>query len=102
MYPPKNYASKIAAAISSMYADDDKLSAELFFDDRELFVDQAQDGLSSEEEEEADVEDNNVEVDDLLEDEIEDDYDDDTNIVKNLKSSIKVSDDDSSDLDSTP
>ena len=99
MYPPKIYAEKIAAAIDEMYVDDGKPTVELFFDDRELFSENAQDGLLSEQDEDSDSDDDNVEVDELLEDELEDDYDEDTNIVKKLKSSLKTSDDDSSDLD---
>jgi len=102
MYPPKIYALKIAEAIREIYAKEDKLSTELYFDDRELFSENGQDGLSSDQEEDTDVDDSDMEADDLLEDELEDEYDEETSIVKNLKSSIKVSDDDSSDLDSTP
>ena len=102
MYPPKIYASKIAEAIREVYTEEDKLSTELYFDDRELFSDNLQDDESSDQDEDTDVDDTDVEADDLLEDKLEDDYNNETNIVKNLKSSIKVSDDDSSDLDSTP
>ena len=99
MYPPKIYAERIAVTIGEMYLDDGKPTVELFFDDRELFSENVQDGLLASQDEDQDSDDNNVEVDELLEDELEDDYDEDTNIVKKLKSSLKVSDDDESDLE---
>jgi hypothetical protein len=99
MYPPKLYAEKIATAIGEMYRDDGSPTLELFFDDRELFFENAQDGLLSDQDDDQDSDDNEVEVDELLEDELDDGYDEDTNIVKKLKSSLKVSDDDSSDAD---
>jgi hypothetical protein len=102
MYPPKIYVLKIAEAIRELYTEEDKLSAELYFNDRELFAENIQDSLSSDQDEDTDIEDGDVEAEELLEEDLEDDYNDETNIVKNLKSSIKVSDDDSSDLDSTP
>jgi hypothetical protein len=99
MYPPKIYTERIAVTIGEMYLDDGKPTVELFFDDRELFSENVQDGLLASQDDDQDSDDNNVEVDELLEDELEDDYDEDTNIVKKLKSSLKVSDDDESDLE---
>ncbi len=101
LYPPAVYSQKIVDAIVEMYSENGPPSAELFFDDRELFVEGDSDS-AMEGDEDLDSEDGSVEVDDLLEDDLDDDYDEDSSIVNNLKSSLKVSDDDSSDLDSTP
>ena len=102
LYPPGIYAQKIVEAIAEMYSENGNPSAELFFDDRELFADNSQETLSADVDDDADSDDSNVEVDDLLEDDLDDDFDEETNIVNNLKSSLKVSDDDASDLDNTP
>lgn len=102
LYPPGVYAQKIVAAIKDLYSENSDPSAELFFDDRELFAENAQETPSSDLEEEVESDDKKVEVDDLLEEDLEEDFDEDTNIVNNLKSSIKVSDDDTSNLDNTP
>lgn len=102
MYPPGIYAEKIADAIIEIYAENGDPSAELFFDDRELFSGHLHEGISIDVDDDVDADEAAVEVDDLLEDDLEDDFDEDTNIVSNLKSSLKVSDEDSSDLDSTP
>ncbi|MGD9210999.1 MAG: hypothetical protein PVI90_09480 [Desulfobacteraceae bacterium] len=102
LYPPGIYAQRIVATVMEMYSENGNPSAELFFDDRELFAEGAQDALSSDLDEDVDSDDNNVEVDDLLEDELDDNFDEETNIVNNLKSSLKVSDDDTSNLDNTP
>ena len=102
LYPPAIYTQKIVDAILGIYADDGSPSAELFFDDRELFTESLVDSMADDDEE-IDSEDSSVDgVDDLLEDDLEDDYDEDSNIVNNLKSSLKVSDDDASNLDNTP
>ncbi len=101
LYPPAIYSQKIVDAIVEMYAEDGPPSAELFFDDRELFAEVASDN-TPDGEEELESEESSVEVDDLLEDDLDDDYDEDSSIVNNLKSSLKVSDDDSSDLNNTP
>lgn len=85
MYPPTVFAEPIAKAIESIFAKGGNPSAELFFDDKELFL-KAED-IPEEEPEEEDVE-----VDDLLDDDIEDDYDGDA-VIKDLKSTLKVSDD---------
>ena len=102
LYPPGVYAQKIVAAIKQLYSESHHPSTELFFDDRELFVENIPENLPAEAEEDVESDDDNVEVDDLLEDELEDDFDEETNIVNNLKSSLKVSDDDASDLDNAP
>jgi hypothetical protein len=95
MYPPTIFAQPIAAAIESLMGEDGNQSAELFFDDKDLFV---KEPLSEEGDlEEEDLEDD-VEVDDLLDDSVEDDYDDE-NVITDLKSSIQVADDDIPDIE---
>ena len=90
MYPPTVFAEPIAKAIESIFAKGGNPSAELFFDDKELFIKE-----EVIEEEEPEEEEKDVGVDDLLEDEIEDGYDGDS-VIKDLKSTIKVSDDENS------
>ena len=70
-------------------------SAELFFDDKDLFLKVEEEEPEEEDEEEVDKD---VGVDDLLEDEesIEDDFQDE-GVLKDLKSSLKVADDDNTD-----
>jgi hypothetical protein len=89
MYPPSAFASKIAAAVVSLYDAGDEQSIEIMFDDKELFV-KGQVVDASETAVAADSED----IDELLEDEIDDVYVD-KKLIKDLKSSLKVADDDS-------
>lgn len=94
MYPPTTFAFAIAEAIGGILAEGGNQSAELFFDDKELFAKEL-----PEEEEEVDEEvDDDVDVDDLLEDDIDDDFEDEK-VINNLKSSIKVAEDDNVDSD---
>lgn len=94
MYPPTLFAEPIALAIEGLFSEGGNTSAELFFDDKELFVKEL-------EEEEAVVEedvDEDVGVDDLLE---EDDIDDglgDEKVITGIKSKVKVTEDDSGDV----
>ena len=94
MYPPTMFAQAIAEAISGILAEDGNPSAELFFDDKELFN---QDIVLPAEETEEDVEED-VDVDDLLDDTLDDDFEDDK-VLKDLKSSIQVADDENPDPD---
>ncbi len=94
MYPPTLFAQAIAEAITGLLAEGGNPSAELFFDDKDLFN---KDIVLPMEEIAADV-DEDVEVDDLLDDDIDDDFEDDK-VLKELKSSIQVADDDSNDVD---
>ncbi len=92
MYPPTAFAFAIAEAICALLEEGGNQSAELFFDDKDLFL-----KVEEEPVEEADeAVDEDVEVDDLLEDEetIEDDFQDE-GVLKDLKSSLKVADEDS-------
>jgi hypothetical protein len=98
MYPPTVYAEPIAQAIQGLFAEEGKLSAELFFDDKDLFIKNVE--IPQEEDTEEEIEDD-VDVDDLLTDEIEDDYDEDE-VLKDLKSSLQVADDDVADVEDAP
>lgn len=91
MYPPTAFAYSIAEAICALLEEGGNQSAELFFDDKDLFL-KVEEEPPEEVEEETDKD---VAVDDLLEDEetIEDDFQDE-GVLKDLKSSLKVADED--------
>ena len=98
MYPPTIFAQAIAEAVEGLLADGGNPSAELFFDDKELFnVEADQSPPTADNEVEMDSEED-VEVDDLLDETLEDDYEDDK-VLKDIKSSIQVADDDSNEMD---
>jgi len=90
MYPPGIYTERIADAVAEMFQPGANTSAELFFEEREMF-----DAGDEEELEDAGEEDddkNDMDVDDLLDDdEIEDDFEE-KGIIKNLKKNINSSD----------
>lgn len=94
MYPPTAFALPIAEAIGALFAKGGNTSAELFFDDKEMFAKELE---QVEKEPEEEVEED-VDVDDLLEDGIEDDFDDDK-VLKDLKSSLQVADEDANDIE---
>lgn len=97
MYPPGPYADQIADAIIGLMASDAPPSSELFFDDKELFV---QEGESAEAvTEAAETEGETVVVDDLLEEEVGGGDEENPEILTKLKSSLKVSDGDAGGLD---
>lgn len=98
MYPPTTFAMAIAEAVTGMLAEGGNSSAELFFDDRDLFNRDAEPHFAGLEEEVELDSDEDVEVDDLLDDAIDDDFEDDK-VLKDLKSSIQVADDDTNDLE---
>ena len=91
MYPPSAIASKIAAAVVSLYDAGDDQSIEIMFDDKELFEKEVMI-----EEPEAVIDADEEDIDDLIEDEIDDVYED-KKLIKDLKSSLKVADDESAD-----
>ncbi len=93
MYPPTVFADPIAKAIEGLFGQGGNMSAELFFDDKELFAKDLQEEIAEPEE---DVKDD-VDVDELLEDDIDDDFGEDEGI-KNIKTSLQVSDDDDADV----
>lgn len=95
MYPPTIFAQPIAEAIEGLMGEDGNQSAELFFDDKDLFL---KDVVAEEGESEEEGVDEDVEVDDLLDENVDDDYDDE-NVITDLKSSIQVADDDITDLE---
>ena len=98
MYPPTVFAQAIAEAVEGMLSPDGNASAELFFDDKDLFNLEGPTALPDAGED-ADIEsDEDVEVDDLLEDNMDDDFEDDK-VLSDLKSSIQVADDDNSEED---
>jgi hypothetical protein len=98
MYPPTVFAEPIAQAILGLFAEGGNLSAELFFDDKDLFIKEAEVVVSEPVEET----DEDVDVDDLLEETVDEEYDDEDEVLKDLKSSIQVADEDPGDLDETP
>jgi hypothetical protein len=91
MYPPGTYTERIADAIVEMFQPGANASAELFFEERELF-DPVVAAVVDEPDDDED-EDAGIEVDDLLDDDIDDDFED-KGIIKGLKNSIKISDED--------
>ncbi len=94
MYPPTIFAEPIAKAIEGLFGEGGNSSAELFFDDKEFFIKEAE-VAAAEPVEDVDEE---VAVDDLLEDDIDDDFGDDE-VLTDLKSSLQVADDDSNDVE---
>jgi hypothetical protein len=95
MYPPTAYAEPIAESVEGLFREGGNLSAELFFDDKDLFLKEVE---PEDEKIESDISED-VAVDDLLEDGIEDDFDDNDEVLKDLKSSLQVADDDSNDVE---
>jgi hypothetical protein len=93
MYPPGAYTERIADAIIEMFQPGANSSAELFFEERDLF-DPLVEAVVNEPDDDED-EDTGIEVDDLLEDDIDDDFEE-KGIIKDLKKSIKISDEDTS------
>jgi len=95
MYPPGVYTDRIANAIVDMFQPGANASAELFFEEREMF-----DPVEEEVVNDSDDQDKpGVDVDDLLDDNIDDGFEE-KGIIKNLKKSIKTSDEDTSNDDS--
>ena len=97
MYPPTVYAEPIAASVEGLFREGGNLSAELFFDDKDLFLKEVE---PADEKIESDINED-VAVDDILEDGIEDDFDDNDEVLKDLKSSLQVAEDDSNESEDT-
>lgn len=97
MYPPGPYADQIADAIVGLIASDATPSSELFFDDKELFVQEEDE--DAEVAEAAETEGETVVVDDLLEEEVGGGDEENQEIFTKLKSSLKVSDGDTGGMD---
>ena len=93
MYPPGVYTDRIASAIVDMFQPGANASAELFFEEREMFDPVVEEG---DDDAEVDGEDKSgMDVDDLLDDDIDDGFEE-KGIIKNLKKNIKTSDEDTS------
>lgn len=92
MYPPGLYTERIADAIVEMFQPGANTSAELFFEEREMFnpIDAEDVSVSDDNDDEHD----GVEVDDLLDDNIDDDFEE-KGIIKDLKKKVKMSGEDS-------
>lgn len=91
MYPPAIYTERIADAIVEMFQPGANPSAELFFEEKELF-----DGLDDElmgDSVDDEGENTGLDVDELLDEDIEDDFED-KGLIKDLKQSIKISEED--------
>lgn len=97
MYPPSFYADQIADAVIGLMNSDADPATELFFDDRELFVQEESASETADADEETEEED--VVVDDLLEEEMEAEDEEGQKIFTKLKSSLKLSDGDADGID---
>jgi hypothetical protein len=92
MYPPGIYTERIADAVAEMFQPGANASAELFFEEREMF-----DAGDEEALEDAGIEDDEKDdmgVDDLLDDDDIDDDFEEKGIIKNLKKNVNISDED--------
>ena len=87
LYPPGVYAHKIAEVVKNLYTAKDKTSEDLFFDDRELLAKE-----QKSETEEAQVEKDSEDLDEIPEADFESDFEDKEQIKK-MGSSIKIADD---------
>ncbi|WP_319522127.1 hypothetical protein [uncultured Desulfosarcina sp.] len=92
MYPPGAYTERIADAVIEIFQPGANTSAELFFEEREMF--DADDEEALEDVGIEDDEDEDMDVDDLLEDDDMDDGFEEKGIIKNLKKNITISDED--------
>ena len=100
MYPPGVYADQIADAVIGLIASDEAPVTELFFDDKELFIQEAEAAGDEERAPEA-SEGENVVVDDLLEEEMESGDEEGQKIFTKLQSSLKVADGEAGGIDET-
>jgi hypothetical protein len=97
MYPPSFYADQIADAVIGLMSSDTDPTTELFFDDRELFLQEEAVVEATAADEEAG--DDDVVVDDLLEEEMEEQDEEGQKIFTKLKSSLKLSNGDTAGID---
>lgn len=95
MYPPGAYTERIADAVVEVFQSDGNTSAELFFEEKDLFEIQETVKSSAEASEDEDEDEDDVGVDELLDDDISSDYEE-KGLIKNLKKTIKTSDEDTS------
>jgi hypothetical protein len=87
MYPPGNYIEQIADNILDMLAPGGNSSAELFFEEKELFS--TMDDEMVDDTDENGEEESSLDVDDLLDDGIEDNFED-KGIPKDIKKTINI------------
>jgi len=92
LYPPGDYARKIAEAVAALYKDSGRESTELFFDDLELLGREAPPAAPLIEDIVEEQE--SAELDELLEEDLEDEKE-----IKKIDSSLKIADDDYMELD---
>lgn len=94
MYPPGVYTERIAQAVVEMFQPGANTSAELFFEERDMFEEADEDVEDASDDDDGDEA--GMDVDELLDDdEIEDGFEE-KGIIKNLKKSIKTSDEETS------
>ncbi|GAB6904703.1 conserved hypothetical protein [Desulfosarcina cetonica] len=95
MYPPGLYTERIADAIVELFQPGANTSAELFFEEREMFESMDEDLLmdTDSDDDDGDGDDSTMDVDDLLDDDIDDGFEE-KGIIKDLQKNIQVSDDD--------
>ena len=93
MYPPGMYTERIADAIVEMFQPGANPSAELFFEEREMFDPTDKEVMNASDEN--DDENTGTDVDELLDDDIDDGLGA-KGIIKDLKKSIPISDEDTS------
>ncbi|BBO69568.1 hypothetical protein DSCA_34980 [Desulfosarcina alkanivorans] len=91
MYPPGVYTERIADAIIEMFQPGANTSAELFFEERDLFA--PEEAEEMDETADASASDKGMAVDDLLDEDMDDDFEE-KGIIKDLKKTIKISDSD--------
>ena len=97
MYPPGSYTEEIASNIIDMLAPGGNTSAELFFEEKEMFSAIDEEMTDDADDDDGDDDDSSLDVDELLEEDIDDDFED-KGIPKDLKKTIKISNNDT-DLD---
>lgn len=93
MYPPGIYTERLADAIIEMFQPGGNTSAELFFEERELFESAEEEVIG---EGDQDNEDSALGVDDLLDDDISEDFEEKGGILKDLKKKNNLPDSDES------
>lgn len=94
MYPIGDYAKKIAKAVATLYGSGDKQSVELFFNDNDLLLKNREPDTDLD-----NLADESSDLDELLEEDIGVDYAN-KNVLEKFQSNIKISDDDTTNMDS--
>jgi len=92
MYPPGVYMNRIAQAIVELFQPGANTSAELFFEEREMFENSEQDAMDDSDADEED--DSGMDVDELLDDDNIDDGFEEKGIIKKMGKTIKISSED--------